>query len=182
MKTMTLLGIIAFALTTFSCGKKDNPLPEANDSSYEIKFLSGPLSGREYKASGLTKEQAIALFIEEPEQNLRGISTQLSNGDFYMMGLVALNPNDQVLPLVSFNDGVGSKLAFSIKEGSNSYVFGSLSGSLSLKNLKKVAAAGSALGLATYELSFENATFQDEVAQGNNQTVEVKVTGKITIK
>lgn len=182
MKTMTLLGIIVLALGLLSCGKEDNPLPEANDSSYEIKFLSGPLSGREYKAMGLTKDQAIALFIEEPEQDLRGISTQLLNGDFSMMGVVALSPNDQVLPLVSFNDGVGSKLAFSIREGADSYVFGSLSGSLSLKNLKNVAAAGSALGLATYELSFEDATFLDEVAQGNDQTVEVKVSGKIIIK
>jgi hypothetical protein len=182
MKALILLGIIALALTAFSCGKKDNPLPEANNSSYEFKFLSGPLSGREYKASGLTKEQAIALFIEEPEEDLRGISTQLLHGDFSMMGVVALNASDQVLPLVSFNDGVGSKLAFSIKEGSNNYVFGSLSGSLSLKNLKKVAAAGSSLGLATYELSFENATFQDEGAQGNGQTVEVKVSGKIIVK
>lgn len=181
-KALTIFSVLAIVVLS-ACGKKDNPIPEVNNSSYEFKFLSGPLAGREYKASGLAAEQAIALFVQEPGTGVKGISLQLSVGDFMFAMALGLDQNDRPLPFALDDSDTGTKAAFSLKEGGSQYVFGSVSGNLSLSKLKRLTAGGTGNGgLATFELSFDNATFYDAVAAGDNIDVPVAVSGKIVVR
>ncbi|GGG80857.1 hypothetical protein GCM10007415_11720 [Parapedobacter pyrenivorans] len=185
MKPMKIPALFSLfvVMVLSACGKKDNPIPEATNSSYEFKFLTGPLAGREYKAGGLSPEQAIALFVQEPGTNNKGISLQLLHGDFTFASALALDPSDRVLPFALDGAETGSQAALSLKDGGTQYVFGSVGGNISISNLKRQSAGSNPNGgLATFELRFENATFYDAVAEGENIEVEVKVSGKIIIK
>lgn len=179
-KSLSIFSVLAFVLLS-ACGKKDNPIPEANNSSYEFKFLSGPLAGKEYKAGGLSAEQAIALFVQNPENGDKGISLQLLHGDFTFAMALALDQNDRPLSFALDGADTGTQAAFSLKDGGSQYVFGSVSGNLSIKNLKHTAVGGGS-GLATFELSFENAVFYDATAEGDNIDVPVAVSGKIVVR
>ena len=181
-KTFTFFSVWVIVVLS-ACGKKDNPIPEANNSSYEFKFLSGPLAGQEYKAGGLSAEQAIALFVQEPGTNTRGISLQLLHGDFTFAMALGLDQNDQPLPFVLDGADTGTKAAFYLNEGGSQYVFGSVGGNLSISKLKRLTGGANGNGgLATFELSFENATFYDAVAAGDNIDVPVAISGKIVIR
>lgn len=181
-KALTIFSVLAITVLG-ACGKKDNPIPDANDSSYTFRFLTGPLAGREYKAGGLSAEQAIALFVQEPGTGTKGISVQLLHGDLTFAMALGLDQSDRPLPFALDGSDAGTKAAFSFKEGGSQYVFGSVSGNLSISNLKRQTAGGNTNGgLATFELSFDNATFYDAVAEGDGVDVPVSVSGKIIIK
>lgn len=186
MKALITLTIAVALLTGISaCGKDTNPPAEANDSSYEFRFLSGPLQGREFKASGLTRSQITSLFTEQASENIKGIITQISTSQMTVAATVGLTGNNQVQPFNSDNPSIGTQLFLTFTEGNTSYAYGAQSGTPTIKNLK-IATVGSggggSLGLTTYELAFENATFYDEIAAGNGENVVVRVSGKIVIK
>lgn len=187
MKTwITVFMAVAVMTLIASCGKEDDPTPETSNSSYEIKFLSGPLSGKEFKASGLSREQVTSLFTEQPSENIKGILTQITNGNMSIIATIGLTANNQVQPFTDDDNAtIGTKMFLTFTDNGTSYAYGAQSGTPTIKNLK-IATAGSSggasLGLTTYELTFDNATFYDEIASGNGQNVTVRVSGKIIIK
>lgn len=179
MKTLKFLTIITLVIFITSCSKKDDAKVEISESSYDFQFASGTLSQKQYKAGKLTAEEAVAIYTEEPTLNIKGISTQLQKGDFFVGGYIILDGNN-AQPL-SNEEGAGTVLVLTLTEGGVNYVYSSKSGNVTLKNLsyKTGATNGS---LVSYELSFENATFIDEVAKSDNRDVEVKLNGKIVVK
>ncbi|GGH20981.1 hypothetical protein FAZ19_15310 [Sphingobacterium alkalisoli] len=184
-KLITLFIAIALITGIYSCGKEDSPPEESGSSSYEFKFLSGPLEGKEYRASGLSREQVTSLFTEQPSENLKGIFTQLLNGNMTVVATIGLTANNQVQPFNDDDTSVGTQMFLSFTDNGVNYVYGAKSGTPTIKNLKIAtvgSSGGASMGLTTYELSFSNATFYDEVASGNGQNVEVKVSGKIIIQ
>lgn len=181
MKIPALFSLFAL-IVMVACGKKDNPNPETGTSSYEFKFMSGPLAGKEFKASGLSAEQAIALFVQESGTSTKGVSLQLLHGDFMLAMALGLDQSDRPQPFALDGSDTGTKAAFSIKEGGVQYVFGSVSGNLSISNLKRQSAGSNTNGgLAKFELRFDNATFYDAVAEGEHIDVPVSVSGKIIV-
>lgn len=183
---ITLFVAVALMTGMSSCGKDDNPPAETNDSSYEFKFLSGPLEGREYKASGLSREQITSLFTEQPSENIKGILTQITNGNMSIISTIGLTANNQVQPFTDDDNAtIGTKMFLTFTDNGTNYAYGAQSGTPTIKNLKIAtvgSSGGGALGLTTYELTFDNATFYDEIAAGNGQNVTVRVSGKIIIK
>lgn len=179
MKALKVLSLFAFVILITSCSKKNDAEVEIKESSYDFQFLSGTLSQKQYKAGKLTSEEAEATYVEDPNLNNKVISTQLQKGDFFVGGYITLNGN-QAKPLSSEEEN-GTLLVISLTEGGTQYVYSSKSGNVSLKNVKYTTASANA-GLVSYELSFENATFVDEIAKADNRDVEVKLNGKIVVK
>lgn len=186
MKTLiTLFMAVALMIGTSSCGKEDNPSEESGSSSYEFKFLSGPLEGKEYRASRLSREQVTSLFTEQPSENVKGIFTQLQHENMTVAATIGLTANNQAQPFSGDDTETGTQMFLSFTANGTNYVYGAKSGTPTIKNLKIATVGsngGSSLGLTTYELAFENATFYDEIAAGNSQNIEVRVSGKIIIK
>lgn len=176
-----VFGLAAFFL--FSCGKKEDLPPDsAAESSYEFRFGDGPLAGKQIKASGLTEEKAMALYARQPGTDSDGISIQLNTDEVTLAAGIMLDGSNQPLPLKPDSNEPGSQIALSIRDGNTTYVYSGESGRLTMKSFTRKAGGHSAGGLAAVELEFADAVFIDAAAAGNNEHVEVKLSGKISIK
>ncbi len=175
------LGLVAFFL--FSCGEKEDLHPDAaTGSSYEFRFSDGPLAGKQIEASGLAEEKAMALYTRQPGTDAEGVSIQLNTDEVTLSAGIMLDESNQPLPLKSDSDEPGSQIALNIRVGNSTYVYGGERGLLTMKSFTRKAGGSSPAGLAALELEFADAVFVDAVAAGNNEHVEVKLSGKISIK
>lgn len=184
-RLINLFTATVFTVFLTSCGAGEEPGVETGNSSYEFKFLTGPLAGREYKASNLSREEVISIYTEEPGSNLKGIFTQMSNGDFLVTSTLALNAANQVTAFKRPDSEMGTQVFLSFSENGTNYAFSSASGSPVMKNLKiaTIGSDGTAfLGLTTFELTFDNAGFYDEVGGGEGESEAVRISGKFVIR
>lgn len=172
----SLLVAVLFA----SCQGQETPTPDASSSSYSLRFSDGPLAGKDLKASGLAEENAMALHSRQPGSNSDGVSILLNTEQVTVSAALLLTQNNQAQPLKP--DETGSQIALTVRDGGSTYVYSGKSGPLSVKNYSHKSGSGAPGGLASLELEFTDAVFTDAVAAGNNEQVEVKLTGKISIK
>jgi hypothetical protein len=186
MKSLiTLFLAVALMTGTSSCGQEEIPPAETHDSSYEFTFLSGPLQGKTIKATGLSREQITSLYTEQPSENVKGILTQVATDNITIAAAIGLTANNQAQPFSSDDSSTGTQMYLTFTENGTYYAYGAQTGTPALKNLNIATlggGAGGTLGLTTYELTFENATFSDEMAAGNGQNTTVRISGKISIK
>lgn len=180
MKTIKQISTLLFIALFFSCGDDTDTMPDADLA--KANSLEITINGQKIQQKYNPDDEIISIYVKDMQSD-QLVITAASDADLGVQFdlLIIAKEGSKTIPLVerfeSDNGFEEASLTLTLKNGSSSTQYRSVSGSSTLQNLKFTAIPGTTLaaGLASFKYTFSG------VFQGTGTEDTTSISGTLEI-